>query len=91
MEETTSSISVLRPRYGLSDLALPNRSLMIFVGCRDEVFPCNIYPGCYVLNNGDSYSRLASHVNQAIRRIPMTALMATRVHAILALELKLKL
>jgi hypothetical protein len=64
---------------------------MIFVGCRDEVFPRNIYPDCYVLNNGDSYSRLASHVDQAIRRIPMTTLMATRVHATLALELKLKL
>jgi hypothetical protein len=42
-------------RYGLSDLALPDRYWMIFVGCREEAFPCNIYPGCYVLDNGDSY------------------------------------
>jgi hypothetical protein len=39
---------------------------MIFVGCREEVFPCNIYPGCYVLDNGDSYSRLASDIDQAV-------------------------
>jgi hypothetical protein len=88
MEETTFSISVLRPfvrrreflldvsdsvarsnffRYGLSDLALPDRSWIIFVCCREEVFPRNIYPGCYVLDNGDTYSRLASDVDQAIR------------------------
>jgi hypothetical protein len=54
-------------RYGLSDLALPDRSWMIFVGCREEIFPCNIYPGCYVLDNGDSYFRLASDVDQAVR------------------------
>jgi hypothetical protein len=81
MEETTSSISVLRPfvrrreflldvsdgvgrsnffRYGLSYLAVPDRSWMIFVGYHEEVFSCNIYPGCYVLDNSDSYSRLAS-------------------------------
>jgi hypothetical protein len=54
-------------RYGLSDIVLPDQSWMIFVGCREEVFPRNIYPGCYVLNNGDSYSRLASDVDQTIR------------------------
>jgi hypothetical protein len=90
MEETTSSISVLRPfirrrefllnvgdgvarsnffRYGLSDLALPDRSWIIFIGCREEVFPRNIYPGCYVLDNGDPYSRPASDVDQAVRFI----------------------
>jgi hypothetical protein len=51
-------------RYGLSDLALTNRSWMIFVACREEVFPRNIYSGCYVLDNGDSYSRPASDVDQ---------------------------
>jgi hypothetical protein len=30
-------------------------------------FFLDIYPGCYVLNNGDSYSRLASDVDQALR------------------------
>jgi hypothetical protein len=39
---------------------------MIFVGCREKVFSRNIYPGCYVLDNGDSYSRLASDVDQAV-------------------------
>jgi hypothetical protein len=43
-------------RYGLSDIAMLDRSWMIFVGCRKKVFYCNIYPGCYVLDNGDSYS-----------------------------------
>jgi hypothetical protein len=88
MEETTSSISVLRPfvrrfeflldvsdgvgrsnffRYGLSDLALPDRSWIIFVGCREKVFPHNIYPGCYVLDNGDPYCWPVSNVDQAVR------------------------
>jgi hypothetical protein len=56
-------------RYGLSDLALPNQSWMTFVGRREEVFPRNIYPGCYIFGNGHSYSRLASDVDQAIQLI----------------------
>jgi hypothetical protein len=40
---------------------------MIFVGYHEEIFSCNIYPSCYVLNNGDSYSRPASDVDQAVR------------------------
>jgi hypothetical protein len=39
---------------------------MIFVDCREEVFPRNIYSDCYVLDNGDSYSRLASDIDQAV-------------------------
>jgi hypothetical protein len=39
---------------------------MIFVGCREEVFPRNIYRGCYLLDNGDLYSQLASNVDQAV-------------------------
>jgi hypothetical protein len=54
-------------RYGLSDLALPDQSWIIFVGCREEIFPRNIYPGCYVLDKGDPYSRPASDVDQAVR------------------------
>jgi hypothetical protein len=53
-------------RYGLSDLTLPDRSWMIFVGCHEKVFSRKIYPGCYVLDNGDSYSRLASDVDQVV-------------------------
>jgi hypothetical protein len=52
---------------GLSDLALPDRSWMISIGCREEIFPCNIYPACYVLDNNDSYFRLASNIDQAVR------------------------
>jgi hypothetical protein len=40
---------------------------MIFGGCRGKVFPCNIYPGCCVLDNSNSYSRLASDINETIR------------------------
>jgi hypothetical protein len=90
MEETTSSISVLRHfvrrreflldvngvvgtsiffRNDLSDLAMPDQSWIIFVGCREEVFPRNIYPGFYGPNNGDSYSRLASDVDQVVRSV----------------------
>jgi hypothetical protein len=53
-------------RYDLSDLALSDRSWMIFLGCREEVCPRNIYPGCYVLDDGNSYSRLSSDVDQAV-------------------------
>jgi hypothetical protein len=54
-------------RYSLLDLTLPDRSWIIFVGCREEIFPCNIYPGCCVLDNGDPYSRAASDVDQVVR------------------------
>jgi hypothetical protein len=54
-------------RYGLSDLALPDRSWIIFVGCHEEVFPRNICLGYYVFDNGDPYSRPASDVDQAVR------------------------
>jgi hypothetical protein len=40
---------------------------MIFIGYREEVFPSNIYPGCYVLDNGDPYSRPASDVDQTVQ------------------------
>jgi hypothetical protein len=50
----------------VSDLALPDRSWMIFVGCREESFPRNIYPDCYVVDDGDSYSWLANDVDQAV-------------------------
>jgi hypothetical protein len=37
---------------------------MIFVGCREEV-----YSGCYVLDNGDSYSRLTSGIDGCLVRL----------------------
>jgi hypothetical protein len=42
-------------RYGPSDLASPDQFWICSHGCRVEVCPHNICPGCYVLNNGDSY------------------------------------
>jgi hypothetical protein len=54
-------------RYGPSDLALPNRSRIFSHGCCKDVCPCNICPDCYVLDNGDSYSRLSNDVDQAAR------------------------
>jgi hypothetical protein len=30
-------------------------------------YPRNFYPSCYVLDNGDSYTRLSSGVDQAVR------------------------
>jgi hypothetical protein len=56
-------------RYGLSDLTSPSRFWSFSHGCRDEDYPCNISHGCYVLDNGDSYFRLSSDVNQAVRAL----------------------
>jgi hypothetical protein len=55
--------------YGLFDLALPDRSWMVFPDCREEVCPCNTYPGCYIFDNGDSYSWLPSDIDQVVRFI----------------------
>jgi hypothetical protein len=54
-------------RYGSSDLASPDRSWIFSHDCREEYYPCNIFPGCYVLDNGDSCSRLPSNIDQAAR------------------------
>jgi hypothetical protein len=43
-------------RYGPSDLALPDRFWILSLGRREENYPRNIYLGCYILDNGDSYS-----------------------------------
>jgi hypothetical protein len=32
----------------------------------EEVFPRNIYPMCYVLDNGDPYSQLYSAIDQVV-------------------------
>jgi hypothetical protein len=54
-------------RYGPSDLASPDQFWICSYGCREDVCPRNICPGCYVVDNGDSYFRLPSDVNQAVR------------------------
>jgi hypothetical protein len=39
---------------------------MSFVGCREGVCPPNIYLGYYVLDNGDSYSRIPNNIDQVV-------------------------
>jgi hypothetical protein len=53
-------------RYGLQDLALPDRFWIVSPDCREKGYPCNIYPDCYVFDNGDSYSQLSSDNDKAI-------------------------
>jgi hypothetical protein len=45
---------------------LPDQSCMSFFGCCMEICSCNIYLGCYVLDNSDLYFRLPNDVNHAI-------------------------
>jgi hypothetical protein len=54
-------------RYGSLDLASPDRSWTFSHGHREEYYPCNNFLGCYVLNNGDSYSRFPSDVDQVVQ------------------------
>ena len=49
-----------------SDFASSDRFWIFSYGCHEDC-PCNICPGCYVLDNGDSYSRLPSDVDQVVR------------------------
>jgi hypothetical protein len=53
--------------YGLQDLASPDRFWMVSPGCREERYPRNICPDCYVFENGDTYSRLSSDVDKVVR------------------------
>jgi hypothetical protein len=53
-------------RYDLQDLAPPDRFWIVSHGYREEGYPHNIYPDCYVFDNGDSYSRLSSDVDKAV-------------------------
>jgi hypothetical protein len=48
------------------DLASPDRSWIFSHGRREEYYPRNNFPGCYVLDNGDSYSRFPSDVDQVV-------------------------
>jgi hypothetical protein len=52
-------------RYGPSDLASPDRLWIFSLGRHEENYPCNT--GCYVLDNGGSYSRIPSDVDQVVR------------------------
>jgi hypothetical protein len=39
----------------------------VFLMVAEEDYPCNIYPGCYVLDNGDSSTWLFSDVDQTVQ------------------------
>jgi hypothetical protein len=54
-------------RYGHQNLASSDWFWIISPSCRKEGYPRNICPDCYVFDNGDSYSRLSSDVDKAIR------------------------
>jgi hypothetical protein len=56
-------------RYGLPDLTSPSQFWSFSLGCREEDYPHNIYPGCYVLDNGDSYTRFSNDVDQVVRSL----------------------
>jgi hypothetical protein len=50
--------------YGPSDLASRDQSWNFFHGRRKECCLHNIFPGCYVFENGDSYPQLASDLDK---------------------------
>jgi hypothetical protein len=52
-------------RYGPSDLASPDRFWIFSLGCREKNYPHSISPGG--LDNGDSYPRLSSDIDQVVR------------------------
>jgi hypothetical protein len=54
-------------RYSLQDLASSDQFWIVSPGCRKKGYPRNICPDCYVFDNGDSYSRLSSDVDKAVR------------------------
>jgi hypothetical protein len=54
-------------RHGSLDLASSDRSWIFSHGRREEYYPRNNFPGCYVIDNDDSYSRLPSNVDQVVR------------------------
>ena len=54
-------------RYGSSDLASPDRFWIFSLGCREEDYPRSFCLGCYILDNGDSYSRLSIDIDKASR------------------------
>jgi hypothetical protein len=54
-------------RYGSLDLASSYRSWILSHGRREEYYLRNNFPGCYVLDNSDSYSRFPSDVDQVVQ------------------------
>jgi hypothetical protein len=54
-------------RYEFSDLASSDQFWICSHGCCSKVCPRNTCPDCYGLDNGDSYFRFPSDVDQAVR------------------------
>jgi hypothetical protein len=50
-------------RYGLPDLSLPDWFWTLYFGWREDGYPLNICPSCYVFDNGG----LPGDVNKAVR------------------------
>jgi hypothetical protein len=65
MSEDFDKISSFK--YGPSDLASSDRFWIFSLGGHENNYSCNICPGCYVLDNSDSYSRLPVDVDQVVR------------------------
>jgi hypothetical protein len=61
-------------RYGSSDLSSLEQCWIFSHRCRKEDYPRAICLGCYVFDNGDSYSRLSSDVDQAVQLIFLSIL-----------------
>jgi hypothetical protein len=80
----------------------PNQSRSFSHGRCDEYCPCNIWPDCYIFDNGDSYSWLARNIDKAVRLLFPGILVRVRLPMVidyfngcararsLALRLKLK-
>jgi hypothetical protein len=52
--------------YDRSDLVSPNRFWIFSHGCREKDYPRSFYFGCYILDNGDSYSRLSNDITRLV-------------------------
>jgi hypothetical protein len=48
-------------------MKIQDRFGVFYYGWRKKDCPCNIYPGYYILDNGDSYIHLPSDFDQSIR------------------------
>jgi hypothetical protein len=53
-------------RYEPLDLCSSCRFWIFSHGCCDDICSCNVYPAYYVIDNGDSYSRLPTDVDRAV-------------------------
>jgi hypothetical protein len=56
-------------RYGISDLTSLSQFWSFLMVAARRIVLAIFYPGCYVLNNGDLYTRLSNSVNQAVRSL----------------------